>query len=95
MNLPFDFEFDSSTDRNALQWLKNINDLPGRLIRVRLRLPENIFVIDHGKGRNNRVIDMLSRIPTSGNKDVLANEALPHFVTATGDVGDELLKMIA
>ncbi|XP_044316589.1 uncharacterized protein K02A2.6-like [Drosophila rhopaloa] len=51
------------TDHSSLQWLMTLKDLNGRLARWSLALQAYDFQIEHRKGKDNVVADMLSRIP--------------------------------
>ena len=50
------------TDHASLKWLVNLKDLPARLARWSLRLQRFDLVIEHRKGEENVVADMLSRL---------------------------------
>lgn len=58
-------EFTVITDHASLQWLMNLKDLSGRLARWSLQLQGYNFNIEHRKGKDNIVADMLSRLPTA------------------------------
>jgi len=49
------------TDHASLQWLMTLKDLNGRLARWSLALQAFDFNIEHRKGKDNIVADMLSR----------------------------------
>ncbi|XP_046868577.1 uncharacterized protein LOC124461031 [Drosophila willistoni] len=48
------------TDHSSLQWLMTLKDINGRLARWSLALQSYDFVIEHKKGKDNVVADMLS-----------------------------------
>ena len=50
------------TDHASLKWLMTLKDLSGRLARWSLSLQSFDFVIEHRKGTDNVVADMLSRL---------------------------------
>lgn len=49
------------TDHYSLVWLQNLKEPTGRLARWAVRLQQFDFVIEHRKGKDNIVPDMLSR----------------------------------
>lgn len=49
------------TDHSSLQWLMTLKDLSGRLARWSLALQSFQFSVEHRKGKDNVVADMLSR----------------------------------
>lgn len=51
------------TDHASLKWLMTLKDLSGRLARWSLQLQPYDFEIEHRKGAENVVADMLSRSP--------------------------------
>lgn len=51
------------TDHSSLKWLMSMKDLNGRLARWSLLLQSFDFKIEHRKGSDNVVADMLSRSP--------------------------------
>lgn len=51
------------TDHASLKWLMTLKDLNGRLARWSLQLQIYDFQIEHKKGSENIVADMLSRVP--------------------------------
>lgn len=57
-------QFTVITDHASLQWLMNLKGLSGKLARWSLQLQGYNFDIQHRKGKENIVADMLSRLPT-------------------------------
>ena len=74
------------TYHESLKWLLNLtaSESKGRLARWRLRLSEFDFVVTYKKGTKNNIADALSRIPTSGETNVVQSHELPVF-TAEGN----------
>lgn len=58
-------KFTIDTDHAALQWLKNVKHLTGRLFRWSLKLSQYEYSIVYIKGKCNVEADMLSRNPIS------------------------------
>lgn len=58
------------TDHASLKWLMTLKDLSGRLARWSLLLQAYDFNIEHRKGSENVVADMLSRSPTDDNVSI-------------------------
>lgn len=56
-------DFTVITDHASLQWLMGLKDLSGRLARWSLQLQAYRFDIEHRRGKDNVVADMLSRVP--------------------------------
>lgn len=56
-------KFTVITDHASLKWLMSLKDLSGRLARWSLQLQAYEFDIEHLKGKDNVVADMLSRLP--------------------------------
>lgn len=63
-------QFTVITDHASLQWLMNLKDLSGRLARWSLQLQGYNFDLQHRKGKENIVADMLSRLPTVEELDL-------------------------
>lgn len=64
-------EFTVVTDHYSLKWLHNLKEPTGRLARWSLRLQQYTFKIEHRKGKDNVVPDMLSRsVPVLDSVDV-------------------------
>ena len=49
-------------DHQALKWLNNCIDPSSRLMRLRLMFEEYEYTIEYVKGKDNPVVDSLSRI---------------------------------
>lgn len=56
-------KFTVITDHASLKWLMSLKDLSGRLARWSLQFQAYNFHVEHRKGRDNIVADMLSRLP--------------------------------
>lgn len=56
-------KFTVITDHASLKWLMSLKDLSGRLARWSLQLQSYNFEVEHRKGKDNIVADMLSRLP--------------------------------
>jgi hypothetical protein len=53
------------TDHHSLRWVLNLSDAQGRLARWRLRLLEFDFEVEYSPGKEHKVADPMSRLPTS------------------------------
>lgn len=88
------------TEHAALLWPMEVEKPSGRLMRWRLRLGEFEFDVRYKKGHLNAQADVLSRLRTSGEKEVpvdkgifclyLDTETCPHDRCLTNVVEDEL-----
>lgn len=63
-------KFTVITDHASLMWLMNLKDLSGRLAIWSLQLQGYNFDIEHRKGKENVVADMLSRLPIVEEIDI-------------------------
>ena len=61
--------FKIQTDHEALVWVHNVKDPSSRLLKWRLRLEEYKYEIEYVKGRENQVVDCLSRLFPIHEKD--------------------------
>lgn len=82
------------TDHASLKWLMNMKDLSGRLARWSLQLQTFSFEIEHRRGKDNVVADMLSRMPQVD--EITETNALFDFETNEfeGEEYKELLKNV-
>lgn len=80
------------TDHASLKWLMSLKDLSGRLARWSLQLQAFNFDIQHRKGTDNVVADMLSRVPNELYLDECGKDLLD-FETVEFE-SDEYLELI-
>ena len=68
------------SDHASRQWLINVGEPSGRIMRWRLRLSECNFEVHHRKGYLNTQADALSRLGTDGETSVEVDENIPCFL---------------
>lgn len=75
-------QFTIITDHASLKWLMGLKDLSGRLARWSLQLQAFDFAIEHRKGKDNVVADMLSRMPITEEVAEMADDLNLDFENA-------------
>lgn len=76
-------KFVINTDQSSLQWLIEMNDPSGRLMRWRWRLPKFVFTVLYKKGKLNTQADALSQLPSFGSSPLEIYDNIPCFCAET------------
>ena len=86
--------FNLRTDHEALRWVLNLVNSPGRLARWRLRLAEYDYEVQYRPGVKHQLMDGVSRLCTDGGDTAPVDDEVPCFAVQYDEGSEALLDKV-